>query len=41
MHAPAELIATAVLWVTELAAIVLVFTRASNRYYRPSQTPIL
>ena len=34
VYAPAELIATAVLWLTELAAIVLVFTRASNRYYR-------
>jgi len=38
VHAPAELIATAVLWLTELAAIVLVFTRASNQHYR---TPIL
>jgi len=41
VYAPAELIATAVLWLIELAAIVLIFTRASNRYYRPSQTPIL
>lgn len=34
VYAPAELIATAVLWLTELAAFVLIFTRASSRYYR-------
>ncbi len=34
VYAPAELIATTVLWLTELAAVVLICTRASNRYYR-------
>ena len=34
VYAPAELIATAALWLTELAAMVLIFTRASSQYYR-------
>jgi hypothetical protein len=34
VYAPAELITTAALWLTELAVIVLIFTKASSQYYR-------
>lgn len=33
-YAPADLIADSVLWAIDLAAIVLLFTRPSSRYYR-------
>jgi hypothetical protein len=33
-YAPAELIATAAVWLVGLATVVLIFTRASSRYFR-------
>ena len=40
VYAPADLIAGAVEWGIALAAVVLVFVPASNRYYRPAE-PVL
>jgi uncharacterized membrane protein len=34
-YAPASLIAAAVLWVIGLASVLLIFTPAAGRYYRP------
>jgi hypothetical protein len=34
VHAPAELIATAAVWLVGLATVVLIFTKASSQYYR-------
>lgn len=34
VYAPAELIATAAVWLVGLATVVLIFTKASSQYYR-------
>jgi hypothetical protein len=34
VYAPAELTATATVWLVGLASVVLIFTKASSRYYR-------
>ena len=34
-HAPADVIAAAVVWAIGLASVVLIFTPAAGRYYRP------
>jgi hypothetical protein len=36
VYAPADLISLAVLWLVQLAAVVLVFHKRSERYYRPA-----
>jgi hypothetical protein len=41
VYAPADLIAGGVLWLVALAAVVLVFTRPSNRYYRQAAAPVV
>ena len=38
--AAADMIACAVVWLIALAAMVLVFTRQSNRYYRQAVQPV-
>lgn len=40
VNAPADLAAGAVVWLLGLAAGVLLFTGASNRYYRPEPRPV-
>ena len=40
IYAPADLIAGGVLWLIALAALVLIFTPASNRYFRPETAAV-
>ena len=39
-YAPADLIAGPAEWLIALAAIVLLFTGTSSRYYRPEPRPV-
>jgi hypothetical protein len=39
--APADLIAGGVLWLIALASLVLIFTPASNRYFRPQEAVLI
>ena len=40
-YAPADLIAGAAAWLIALAAVVLIFVPASNRYYRQEAAPVV
>ncbi len=40
VYAPADLIAGAAAWLIALAAVVLIFVPASNRYYRQEAAPV-
>jgi hypothetical protein len=40
IYAPADLIAGGMLWLVALAALVLIFTPASNRYFRPEAAAV-
>jgi hypothetical protein len=37
VYAPADLISLAVLWLVQLSAIVLIFNKRSEQYYRPAE----
>jgi predicted neutral ceramidase superfamily lipid hydrolase len=41
VYAPADLIAGAAVWLTALVALVLIFTRQSNAFYRQGARPAL
>jgi hypothetical protein len=40
VYAPANMIAAGVLWLVALASLVLIFTPASNRYFRPEAAAV-